>query len=236
MKKAARDMGLGDDWRAALERVKTLHVEPGQAAGPDSRSRARGRGLRRDRTTSSRVPPLAKEIWRMQMMSPERQRVNPFFIGGEVISVSFPTDGMAQDDKLMSLRGNNIHFARATVHPRAHPRPSPPGLHDGPLQPPPQPRSRRRSGCEGWSLYWEMLLWDRGFAATPENRVGMLFWRDAPGRAHHLLAALPPGRVDAAAVHRLPGRPASVTSARTPRPRCGDRSTAPILRSTSSPT
>src|SRR5262249_19563523 len=29
MKKASRDMGFGDDWRKALEKVKTLHVEPG---------------------------------------------------------------------------------------------------------------------------------------------------------------------------------------------------------------
>ena len=30
MKKAAREMGFGDDWKAALEKVKTLHVEPGK--------------------------------------------------------------------------------------------------------------------------------------------------------------------------------------------------------------
>jgi uncharacterized protein (DUF885 family) len=30
---------------------------------------------------------------------------------------------------------------------------------------------------EGWSLYWEMLLWDEGFPRTPEEKVGMLFWR-----------------------------------------------------------
>jgi uncharacterized protein (DUF885 family) len=30
---------------------------------------------------------------------------------------------------------------------------------------------------EGWALYWEMLLWDEGFARTPEEKVGMLFWR-----------------------------------------------------------
>ena len=29
MKKAAREMGFGDDWKAAVEKVKTLHVEPG---------------------------------------------------------------------------------------------------------------------------------------------------------------------------------------------------------------
>jgi uncharacterized protein (DUF885 family) len=30
---------------------------------------------------------------------------------------------------------------------------------------------------EGWALYMEMLLWDLGFPQTPEDRVGMLFWR-----------------------------------------------------------
>ncbi len=30
MKQAAREMGKGDDWKAALEHVKTLHVEPGK--------------------------------------------------------------------------------------------------------------------------------------------------------------------------------------------------------------
>jgi uncharacterized protein (DUF885 family) len=30
---------------------------------------------------------------------------------------------------------------------------------------------------EGWALYWEMLFWDMGFGKTPENKIGMLFWR-----------------------------------------------------------
>ena len=30
---------------------------------------------------------------------------------------------------------------------------------------------------EGWALYWEMVLWDKGFPRGPEDRVGMLFWR-----------------------------------------------------------
>jgi uncharacterized protein (DUF885 family) len=30
---------------------------------------------------------------------------------------------------------------------------------------------------EGWALYWEMVLWDRKFTNTPEDRVGALFWR-----------------------------------------------------------
>ena len=62
------------------------------------------------------VPPLAAETWGMQMMSPRRQLINPFFTGGNEISVSFPTDTMTHDPKLQSMRGNNIPFARATVH------------------------------------------------------------------------------------------------------------------------
>jgi uncharacterized protein (DUF885 family) len=30
---------------------------------------------------------------------------------------------------------------------------------------------------EGGALYWEMLFWDMNFAKSPENRIGMLFWR-----------------------------------------------------------
>src|SRR5437763_9032083 len=30
---------------------------------------------------------------------------------------------------------------------------------------------------EGNALWWEMLFWDLGFPKTPENRIGMLFWR-----------------------------------------------------------
>ncbi len=30
MKKASREMGFGDDWHAALEKVKNQHVEPGK--------------------------------------------------------------------------------------------------------------------------------------------------------------------------------------------------------------
>jgi hypothetical protein len=175
LKKASREMGLGDDWKAALAKVKADHVEPGRQ--PDLiRDLAREAEEYLERHDLVTVPPLAKEVWRMRMMSPERQKVNPFFTGGEVISVSFPTDGMDHADKLMSLRGNNVHFARATVFHELIP-----GHH---LQAFLNARHNSHRGAfntpfwrEGWALYWEMLLWDRGFAKSPENRVGMLFWR-----------------------------------------------------------
>ncbi|HEX7091950.1 MAG TPA: DUF885 family protein [Longimicrobiales bacterium] len=175
MRKAAREMGFGDDWKAALEKVKTLHVPPGQQPTlvRDLAYEAVAFVKERDLVT---IPPLAEEIWRIEMMSPERQRVAPFFLGGEVILVSFPTDGMSHEEKLMSMRGNNIHFSRATVHHELIPGHHLQGFMTS------RYNSHRRVFAtpfwtEGWSLYWEMLLWDLGFPKTPEDRVGMLFWR-----------------------------------------------------------
>jgi hypothetical protein len=52
----------------------------------------------------------------MEMMPPRQQLVSPFFLGGEIIQVAYPTDSMQHDDKLMAMRGNNPHFSLATVH------------------------------------------------------------------------------------------------------------------------
>jgi hypothetical protein len=175
LRRAASEMGCGDDWRAALERVKSAHVAPGEqpALVRDLAHEAIRYVQERDLVT---VPPLAAECWRMEMMSPEKQKINPFFLGGETITVSFPTDSMEHAQKQMSLRGNNRHFARATVQHELIP-----GHH---LQGFSQDRFRpyRRIfstpfWTEGWTLHWEMLLWELGFAETPEDRIGMLFWR-----------------------------------------------------------
>lgn len=175
LRRASRKMGCGDDWRRALERVKESHEPPG--GQPRLIRELAQEAIRyveeRDLVT---VPPLAREGWRMEMMSAERQKVNPFFLGGETIIVSYPTSEMEHDQKRMSLRGNNRHFARATVHHELIP-----GHY---LQSFSQERYRpyRRLfytpfWTEGWTLHWEMLLWEMGFAQSPEDRIGMLFWR-----------------------------------------------------------
>ncbi len=174
-KKAAREMGFGEDWRAALEKVKQAFVPPGEQ--PDLIRRLSREAVQfitqRDLVT---VPPLSDEIWRMEMMTPRQQLVSPFFLGGEIIQVSYPTDSMADADKMMSMRGNNPHFSMATVHHELIP-----GHH---LQGFMTSRYNTHRGAfstpfwgEGWSLWWEMLLWDQGFPRTPEDRMGMLFWR-----------------------------------------------------------
>ncbi|HLG14256.1 MAG TPA: DUF885 family protein [Blastocatellia bacterium] len=175
MKRASRELGYGDDWLKALEYVKTLYVEPGKQ--PDLiRDLALEAITFVDEHDLVTVPQLARDTWRMEMMSPERQLVNPFFLGGEVIQVSYPTNTMGHEQKLMSMRGNNIHFARATVFHELIPGHHLQGFMTARYQ---THRSLFTTPfwTEGWSLYWEMLLWDMGFAKTPENRIGMLFWR-----------------------------------------------------------
>jgi uncharacterized protein (DUF885 family) len=173
--RAAREMGLGDDWRTALERVKQSYVPPGEQPRlvRDLANEAVAFLEERDLIT---IPPLAKEIWRMEMMSPERQRVAPFFLGGEVIQVSYPTEGMTHEEKMMSMRGNNPHFSRATVHHELIPGHHLQGFMTSRYSTHRRPFSTPFWG-EGWALYWEMQLWDLAFPRSPEDRIGMLFWR-----------------------------------------------------------
>jgi hypothetical protein len=174
-KKAARAMGFGDNWKAAMEKVKDTYVPPGKQTEV-IRDLARQAEAYFDQHDWVTIPPLAREDWRMDMLSPERQRVSPFFLGGDQILVSYPTADMSDAEKLMSMRGNNPHFSHATVFHELNP-----GHH---LQGFMQARynSHRRLFAtpfwnEGQSLYWEMFLWDKGFHSSPEDRMGALFWR-----------------------------------------------------------
>ncbi len=174
-KKAAREMGFGDNWKAAMEKVKNTYVEPGKQ--PDLiRDLARQAEAFFDQHDWITIPALAREDWRMEMITPERQRVSPFFLGGELIQVSYPTDGMTDDEKLMSLRGNNPHFSHATVFHELNPGHHLQGFMSA------RYNSHRRIFStpfwnEGQALYWEMFLWDHDFHVTPEDRIGALFWR-----------------------------------------------------------
>ncbi|HEX5702096.1 MAG TPA: DUF885 family protein [Pyrinomonadaceae bacterium] len=174
MKKASRALGYGDDWKKALEHVKNLYVEPGKQPQMIRELALEAIKYMEDNDLLT-VPQLAKDTWRMEMLSPERQLVSPFFLGGEVIQVSYPTSTMSHEQKMMSMRGNNPHFSRATVHHELIP-----GHH---LQGFMTARYKPYRGLfstpfwgEGWALYWELLLWDMNFPKTPENKIGMLFW------------------------------------------------------------
>ena len=175
MKKASHDLGYGDDWKKALEHVKNLYVEPGKQ--PEMIRDLAVEAIKFvDDHDLITVPTLARDSWRMEMMSPERQLVSPFFLGGEVILVSFPTNTMSHEQKMMSMRGNNVHFSRATVFHELIPGHHLQGFMNARYKP---YRSLFSTPfwSEGGALYWEMLFWDLKFPKTPENRIGMLFWR-----------------------------------------------------------
>jgi Bacterial protein of unknown function (DUF885) len=175
MLKASREMGFGDDWHRAVEKVKEMHVPPGEQPELIRKLVVEGSDFVKDHHLVT-VPPLADETWRMVMMTPKRQLVNPFFTGGSEISVSYPTNSMTFDQREMSMRGNNIPFARATAFHEMIPG------HFLQFYMSERYRPYRNAfdtpfWVEGNALWWEMLFWDKGFDRTPEERVGALVWR-----------------------------------------------------------
>lgn len=174
MLKASREMGFGEEWKKAVEKVKNSYVPPGKQ--PEAMMKLYNESIdflkKKDLVT---IPPIAEETWRMTMMSPARQLVSPFFLGGETFIISYPTNTMAEEDKLMSMRGNNPHFSRATVHHELIAGHHLQGFMNNRYKT--YRNNRTPFWTEGWALYWEMLLWDMKFPQSPEDRIGMLFWR-----------------------------------------------------------
>ncbi|KAK7432263.1 hypothetical protein QQZ08_001208 [Neonectria magnoliae] len=92
-------------------------------------------------------------------MSAERQKENPFFLGGPSIIVSSPTADMSHELKKMVMRGNNTHFSKATAFHELIP-------------------GHRLQLYMGWAMYWELVFWQMGnFFKFLEDRIGTLFWR-----------------------------------------------------------
>lgn len=172
--KASRAMGFGDNWKQAQEKVKQTYVAEGYQ--PEAMLKLYNESVeflkKNDLIT---IPPLAEETWRMSMMSPKQQLVSPFFLGGEVLQIAYPTDGMTHEDKLMSMRGNNPHFSRATVHHELIAGHHLQGFMNNRYKS--YRNFRTPFWTEGWALYWELILWDMNFPQSPEDKIGMLFWR-----------------------------------------------------------
>lgn len=176
IKAAAREMGLDDDWKTALAKVKADYVPPGQqdalieTIGREATEFVKQRNL-------VTVPPLAEETWRLTMLAPETIKTIPYAAyGGQQMLVAYAKDELSQEDKLMVMRGNNRHFMRLVT-----PHELIPGHH---LQRFYAARYNSYRGLfstpfyfEGWSLYWELRLWDLAWAQTPDDRIGLLFWR-----------------------------------------------------------
>ncbi|KAL6414370.1 hypothetical protein AUP68_00889 [Ilyonectria robusta] len=173
---ASEELGYGQDWKKALEYVKTRSVPPGQQTQLVMQLAREGTEFVQKHDLVS-VPKIADETYRMFTMSAERQKENPFFLGGPSIIVSSPTADMSHELKKMVMRGNNTHFSRATAFHELIPG------HRLQLYMGKRHHSHRTMFetpffVEGWAMYWELVFWEMGnFFVSPEDRIGTLFWR-----------------------------------------------------------
>jgi hypothetical protein len=177
MLKASREMGFGDDWKKAIEKTKDSAVPPGAQPGMIRDLLVEAVDFLRANKLIT-VPQVGAESLHMIMMTPERQLVNPFFTGGTVMSVSYPTSTMDYEARIQSMRGNNPGFSHATAFHEMIPGHNLVGYMAARFN---DYRANLTGGGpffgEGWPLYWEMILYDKGFNKTPEQKVGALFWR-----------------------------------------------------------
>jgi len=174
MLKASNDLGFGNNWKAAMEKVKQSYVPAGEQPAAMVKLYNEAIAFLKEKDLLT-IPPLAEETWRIAMMSPRQQLVNPFFYGGEEFAVSYPTNTMDYDARMMSMRGNNPHFSHATVHHEliaGHYLQQFMNEHVNTYR-----HYFTPFWTEGWALYWEFALWNEGFSVSPEDRIGMLYWR-----------------------------------------------------------
>ncbi|MEO9022890.1 MAG: DUF885 family protein [Ginsengibacter sp.] len=175
MLKASCQMGFGNDWRKALEKVKENYVAPGSQ--PELINRLEEKAIHFiDSLNLVTIPPLAREAWRMDMLSTQEQKYASYFLGGPEILIAYPTDEMDYDSKMMSLRSNNFAFANAEVYHELIPG------HNLQFFMGRRYKTYRRVfstpfSVEGWAFYWEMIMWDKGYDHTPEEKISSLFWR-----------------------------------------------------------
>lgn len=117
MRQAAREMGCGDDWKAALARVKSRFAPPGRQDDLVAEQAREAIRFVKDRDLIT-VPALCEETWRLTMTAPEAQKTMPYAAyGGQEMTVAYASESMKHDDKLMAMRGNNRYFTRiVTAH------------------------------------------------------------------------------------------------------------------------
>lgn len=171
---AVRELGY-DTWQEAFEHVKSRCVDPGKQPELIRFMAFEAIDFLEEHDCVT-IPPMVKDLIRMEMMPLERQKTTPFFTGGEVISVAYAHNSVPHEQKVSTMRGNNPHFSRAVVHHELVPGHNLQGFMGQ------RHRSYRRPFRtsffgEGWPLYWEMRFWDMGFQKSAEDRIGMLFWR-----------------------------------------------------------
>ena len=194
MLRASSEMGFGNDWKKALEAVKNKYVEPGQMIYlVRDLSREAIEFVEKHELVT--IPPLVKEDYWEEAMTPQMQLVTPFFTGGATIQVSSPASSQTLQERLESpARQQHVLRPRHGV-PRADSRPPHADVHDPAV--PHLPRPLQHAVLDrGHGVLLGDAAVGPGLHAHARAARGRAGLEDAPVRAHHLLAELPPGQDD----------------------------------------
>tara|TARA_B100000029_G_scaffold140719_2_gene135948 strand:+ start:3492 stop:5198 length:1707 start_codon:yes stop_codon:yes gene_type:complete len=175
MDKASEEIGFTNR-NDALEHVKNLYVHPGKQDDLVNAQMNESLDFLKSRDLVT-IPALAEEFWRLEMINARSQRYFPFaYYSGQSMGVAFATSEMDHSSKLQSMRGNNMHFSRNVT-----PHELIPGHHLQSFIASRNNTHRRMFYTpfyvEGWALYWEFRYFDLGWGNSPEDEIGMLFWR-----------------------------------------------------------
>ena len=175
MIKVSEQMGFGKDWKAALEKVKHNYLKPGEQPALINRLQEEAIAFI-DSLDLVTIPELAKEAWRMDMLSVQMMKFASYFLGGPEILIAYPHQDQDFETKRMIMRSGNYGFAHAEVFHELIPGHNLQYFMFRRYKPYRRDFSTPFS-TEGWPFYWEMKLWDRGFDKTVDEKAGALFWR-----------------------------------------------------------
>lgn len=175
MIKISQQMGFGNDWKAALEEVKHHYLPPGEQPAMINMLQEEAINFI-DSLGLVTIPPLAREVWRMDMLSVQMMKYASYFLGGPEILIAYPHEDQDFETKRMIMRSGNYGFAHAEVFHELIPG------HNLQYFMFRRYKSYREPfetpfSTEGWPFYWEMTLWDKGFDKTADEKAGALFWR-----------------------------------------------------------
>lgn len=186
MQEEARSLGFATV-AEALDRVKSQYVAPGEQDDLVKAIADEAVALL-DAKELVTVPDLCRELWRVDMMPEGNRRVLPFACyGGQCMEVNYASSELDQKEKEERLRGNNVHFTRIVTPHELIPGHHLQGFMSDRFRPERQVFSTPFLG-EGWCLYWEIRLLEMGWGKSPEDRLGILFWRRH--RAARILVSL----------------------------------------------
>ena len=169
-------MGFGDNWEQAYEKVKSSFVKLGKQ--PATVLKLQNDALqfikKNDLVT---VPEIMKETWAFGMIPGVLQKRFPFFLGGPKLLIAYPSLSMKKEDQLQIMRMNNPHFSRSVLFHEIIPGHFMQVYFEDIYKPYRKGFGYGSSWAEGMAFYWELLLYEKGFAKSNEDKLGMLFFQ-----------------------------------------------------------